>query len=111
MTVEVRLVDPGRPIEYRGRIRHAMRRVTIDRVWHVYLDGEPVGAIAYVMRTRETRTRGRTYVNTRWQSPAWMWTARRPDPNLPTPYFNGAEAYSKADAVERILRDHERSTS
>lgn len=111
--VEVRRVLDGEPQTYRGRHRGQSRTVKIDRVWHVYADGVPVGAIAYVMLTRETRSRGRTYVNTRWSSPGWVWSATPPNPDLPTPYFtrSGIEAYSRKDAVDRILREHERSTS
>lgn len=111
-TLEVRQVLDGDRRMWEGRRTWGEGRpINVGRTWHVYLAGEPVGAIVFRMFTRETRSKGRTYVNSRWESPGWAWSSKAPDPNLPTPYISGLEAYSKLDAIERIIRDKEYNPS
>lgn len=100
--IEVRQVTPGHQVTHVGRHSRTQRRVRIDRTWHVYHAGVLIGRVAYVMRTRETRSRGRTYVNSRWQSPAWIWDDGGDD-RYPDPHFRGLEAYSKTDAIARVV--------
>lgn len=65
------LVDEGRPVEY-VTARSGRRTVQIDRRWEVLRGGRRIGEVRYEMRTRETRSKGRTYVNSRWWSPGWI---------------------------------------
>ena len=65
------LVDEGRPVEY-VTARSGRRTVKIDRRWEVQRDGRRIGEVRYEMRTRETRSKGRMYVNSRWWSPGWV---------------------------------------
>jgi hypothetical protein len=71
------LINPGRFVTYRGRNSGRQRTVRIDRQWEVTLDGEVLGYIRYDMLTRETRTAGKRYVNSRWQSPGWTYSSDR----------------------------------
>lgn len=99
---DLTLVDEGHEKTYRTA-RGAKNTVQIDRVWRVLKDGEIIGTIVYEMITRETRSKGRMYVNRRWESPGYRWT-------LGTKRYGWrSEAYSRSDAIEKIIRDHERS--
>lgn len=97
----VRLTKEGRPIEHRGPRAFEARTIKIDREWEVSIDGEVIGYVVYRMLTREQRTPGRRYVNRRWQSPGWEYRENS--------YWRGFEAYSKKDAIERLVRGHERA--
>lgn len=101
--------NEGTPREYRGRNSFAKRTITVGREWDVFLpDGTFIGTIRYAMITRERRTGQRTYVDARWESPGW--TYRTPASDGTRGYGRGFEGYSKGESVERLMRDHERST-
>ena len=99
-SVEVELVDPGHRIQFKGKRSwgHA-REISIDREWAVKCDGTVVGRIWYAMRTHEQRSPGKMYVNSRWQSPGWVFST---DP-ASTRYSRHREAHSKKYAIEQIL--------
>lgn len=94
------LIEPGERIKYRGK-RGAEREVTINRKWRIELDGEVLGFVEYRMATREQRTPGRMYVNSRWRTPAWFYI---PGPDA---WRRGYETFSKKYAVERIVADYQ----
>lgn len=101
--------DEGTEREYRGRNSSRKRTVTVGREWDVFLpDGTFIGTICYAMITRERRTGQRTYVDARWESPGW--TYRTPASDGTRKGYSGFEGYSKGESVERLIRDHERST-
>lgn len=101
---ELVLVSEGTEVEYRGRRAQRIKRAKVDRVWHVVVDGEVIGSIAYVMLTRELRTPGRMYVNARWESPGWKYAAKvYNSAREGLGFARGIEAYSRADAVKRLL--------
>lgn len=105
MTLTIKRMLDGDPIEYKGARSHRRRTATVDSLWYVYdAKGRYVGRVAHVMRTRERRSRGRTYVDARWQSPAWIYDYGfgDPEPAFVTPHFRGLEASSRADAVGRM---------
>lgn len=106
--IQVVQVSEGRPVEFRGQ-RGTKRTVKVGRIWLVLYDGEVIGAILYSLHTREQRTPGRTYVNRRWQSPGWSMVKGEKAKNATehSTMFRG-EAYTKKDAIERIVNDHER---
>lgn len=98
----ITLVNPGRVIDFKGkRSWGTSRRITIDRMWEVTIDGEVIGYIHYRLLTREQRTLGKRYVNSRWQSPGWTRSA--------TKHGRDLEVYSKKDAIERLVSDHHRN--
>jgi len=68
----VTLTNPGHPREVKGKYS-AKRTVMIDREWTVEVDGVLVGHIRYHMVTHERRSKGKMYVDSRWQSPGWGW--------------------------------------
>jgi len=55
------------PVKY-GRRRTIERRL---KAYDVILDGVMIGRVFEAMATFERKTRGRTYVNSRWRSPRW----------------------------------------
>lgn len=95
---------PGEKIVHTGRRSRRKRTITVNRVLKVTYDGKVIGTICYKLLTREQRTPGRTYVNARWQSPGWAYSYRDESGH----YFSGLEAYSKTDAIEKIVSHHER---
>lgn len=95
----VTLVEAGHSVQHRGRRRGNARTVTIDRVYEVTLDGAVFGYVGYAMRTREHRTPGRRYVNSRWQSPGWAYG--------PSKSWQSIGADSLKNGVERLVRDQE----
>ncbi|WNM68257.1 hypothetical protein SEA_JDAWG_49 [Microbacterium phage JDawG] len=101
---EVKLVQThaGREVEYSGRRSYDKKMITVGKAWDVLLGDEVIGTIEYRMFTREDRTPGRMYVNSRWESPGWGYTegARHTGRQW--------EARSKKDALERIVRAHTR---
>lgn len=107
--VTVELVEDGKWVEHSGkRSWSGKKRIRVDRLWVVKKDGKIVGAIAYRMMTREQRTPGRRYVNSRWQSPGFeSWNTTE----MPTLYSGPSykrEAFSKSDAIENILWNMEK---
>lgn len=102
---EVKLVQThaGREVEYSGKRSHGdKKKIIVGKAWDVLLGDEVIGTLEYRMFTREDRTPGRMYVNSRWESPGWGYTegARHTGPQW--------EARSKKDALERIVRAHQR---
>lgn len=91
------LVAEGRPMEYvtRGGQRKTVR---IDRRYSVTLDGQVIGYVEYRMATRETKSEGRRYVNSRWSSPGW-YACR-------TEFGRGYESpdYTRQGAVSYLIR-------
>lgn len=85
----------GDRIEHRGHRSRAKKTITVGREWEVSLEGKVIGTVVYRLFSRERRTPGRTYVNARWNSPGWGYRADLLSPTI--------EAYSKKDAVEKIL--------
>lgn len=107
ITVTLVQTSLGSEIEYRGRNSSHKKTVVIDRKWDVFDDeGNYLGAISYEMQTRETRSRGRTYVNTRWQSPAWKYASATRTGDRPN--FHFSEGYSKSECIHRLKRDYDR---
>ena len=107
--VTVVQVQEGEQIEHVGRLRREKRKIRVNRVWHVIYNGTIIGSVIYKLITRELRTPGRTYVNARWQSPGWAY--RNGEARSAYDFHRPLECYSKKDAVERIIRDYERSLS
>ena len=100
VTPRLVLVDPGHPIEYRGRLSYRRQTITIDRKWDVFLGDELIGRIEHRMFTRETRSKGKRYVNSRWQSPGWAY--------IVPGSWRGIEAYTRKDAIRSLVDHHER---
>jgi hypothetical protein len=90
--------NSGREVEHRGKNRGAVRTIKINRTYDVIVDGIVVGMIEYRMFTRETRTAGRMYVNSRWESPAWGFATGEN-----TFIGRQMEAPTKAEAVKRVV--------
>lgn len=67
--------------------------------YQVLLDGQVIGRVRRALLTRERRTKGRTYVDARWQSPGWVYT--REDRR----YGRAWDALSRKNGVERLLMD------
>ena len=67
--VTLRLTD-SETAEHRG-LRSERKTITLP-TYDVLLDGEKVGVVKRAMVTRETRSKGRRYVNSRWTSPGWV---------------------------------------
>ncbi len=91
----------GREIEHRGK-RGNKRTITVNREWDVYLDDVKIGSIVYRLMTREQRTPGRRYVNSRWESPGWE--------AITVGSWRGLERSSKKDAIEYLVWRHERNS-
>jgi len=66
--------------------------------YEVLLDGEVIGEVEREMMTRETRTAGRRYVNSRWRSPGWTYRGANGR-------WSGLECYSRRGGVERLPRE------
>ena len=95
-------VREGEAIEFSGKRSWGQKRtITVGRMWEVSLGGEVIGYIHYRLLTREQRTPGKRYVNSRWRSPGWTTSD--------TMHGRNVEAYSKKDAIERLVRQHEGS--
>lgn len=90
VTVEIEEVNAGEHITVRGR------RVLVGQEYDVYLLGTFIGKVRKSMVTRERRTRGRTYVNARWQTPAWQ----RSRPSLYPSWF---EDSSRVHAIRSLI--------
>lgn len=99
--VKLVVVHEGRKVEYQGRGYSAKKQITIGKVWDVLLDDEVIGQIEYRMFTRENRTPGRMYVNSRWESPGWGYSTG-------SGFGRQFEASSKKDALERIVKARSR---
>lgn len=111
--IQVVQVTDGEPVEYSGK-RFAKKTIKVGRIWQVLYDGEVIGAILYTLITREQRTPGRRYVNSRWKSPGWQYTtdaekAKNANSQYSSAFHRAGEAYSKKDAVENIVWNHERN--
>lgn len=92
----------GREVTYRGHIRGQKITVKVDREWDVFLDDEKIGSIRYHMLTRERKTPGRMYVNSRWESPGWTWHP------LGGGGWRGFELDSRKWCVEALVNFHKR---
>lgn len=95
--VEVVQTERGRVISHTGHRSRNKRIIAVDRVWAVSVDGVLVGTIEYRLITRERRVTNRMYVESRWESPGWMYSTPGAD--------RGLEAPSKAAAVEQLTYD------
>lgn len=91
----------GHKVKHRGIRSYEVKEITVDREWTVTLDGVVIGRITYSMITRERKTPGRRYVNSRWESPGWR--AYLPSAGA---YGYGRESYSRADAVRHLVFLH-----
>lgn len=66
----VRKVQPEREVQVG---RYSRRRTVKLKAYEVYApDGALIGVVYQDMQTFERKTPGRTYVNSRWQSPRWF---------------------------------------
>lgn len=103
--VEVELLIDGDWIEYSGKRSWSdKKRIRVNRLWVVKKDGKVIGAIRYVMITREQRTPGRRYVNSRWESPGFeSWSCDEAPRSIYDGPIYRREAFSKSDAIESIL--------
>lgn len=73
-----------------------------ESVYDVAIGGTVIGRVWRQPFTREKRTGNNKYVDRRWQSLAWTWS-------LTDTYhdrMHQMEAYSRQDAVDRLVRDH-----
>lgn len=68
--IEILLRKAGAERIYAGRNRR--KTAVVGKIFEVLLDSTGVGFIDYDLATRERRVAGRTYVEARWQSPAWF---------------------------------------
>lgn len=102
MKVEVVQIEAGHEREYRGHHRGQLMKARVGRVWDVLIDGEVVGEVRFDMRTRETKSYGRTYVNSRWESPGWTWRMKE------LGWGRGLERSSKKQCVAAIVNNYER---
>ena len=95
MKIILRFVEVTTSIHHPRR-GGAGREVKLPR-HEVLLDGMKIGEVERAMMTRETRTAGRVYVNSRWESPGWEYRS--------VGRFGSTECYSRIDGVERLLRE------
>ncbi len=102
--LELTLTKPGHEIVYRGTRSRTMKKVTIDREWDVTLDGVSIGRVIYRMATHERRIGQRTYVEARWQVPAWFAQSGER-------YSHQFERWSKKSAVDWLIEQHNRENS
>jgi hypothetical protein len=93
--VVVTQTKAGEEIEYRGPKSRTKRTIRVNREWSVSVDGEFLGTLRYSLVSRERRSEGKRYVNARWDAPAWTY--------LYPGEFRGIEAFSKADAIDRLV--------
>lgn len=102
------LTKDGRTESYRTKRTGERKSVRVGREWSVHIDGVLIGHIRYEMLTREQKTPGRTYVNSRWHSPGWQYRSTG------LSWFEPVPSTRKA-AVERLVRiwtlDRQRATS
>lgn len=99
---EVVLVEEGTLTQYQGRRSYQKRTIRIDRIFEVRHGDEVVGTVMYQLVTRESGRRRSGVVFARWQSPAW--TFRRGSGR----WGRTTEAYSKKDAIQRLIDGHRR---
>lgn len=99
--IEVIQTSKGEKLTYSGK--NGKKEAVIGAAFTVYIDGVVIGHVVRELQTRESRTRGRIYVNRRWESPAWVRYSSRGG--------HGFEEYSKADAVRRAVFFWEREIS
>lgn len=90
ITVEIDQVKEGEHVTHRGKT------IIVGQEFDVYLLGTFIGKVRRSMATRERRTPGRTYVNARWQSPAWQ--RARPDV-----YPTWLENDSRASCIRSLI--------
>lgn len=100
--VAVEHVREGTPTTYGSR--HGQKTTKIGDRWHVKHNGKVIGIIERDLVTREQKTPGRMYVNSRWKSPGWRY-------GIGEPNYLRQEAYSKKDAIERIMWHLEKGLS
>ncbi|HEX8321603.1 hypothetical protein [Longimicrobium sp.] len=74
---------------------HKREPIKLPR-YQVRLDGETIGTVERALLTRERRTPGRRYVNSRWESPGWRY-ARTGSRSL--------ECTSRRSGVVEVLHD------
>lgn len=80
-----------------GTARHNGKDITLTK-HAVYADDIEVGKVFRAMATRERRTRGNTYVDRRWTSPAWYYQ-RTTDTRCSTDHP------SRREALKRLLHE------
>lgn len=103
----------GHEIEFSGKRSWGDKRtIKIDRLWVVEIDGQIIGHIRYRLLTREQRTPGRRYVNSRWQSPGWEYQeSSEPYTSIYSGKSYWGEATSKKQAVENLVWQHTRKST
>lgn len=80
-----------------GTIRELKgKQVRVGVEWEIYRDGVYIGTVTHRLFTRERGPAGARYVHSRWESMGWGYASERAGRQL--------EAFSKRDAIERIVR-------
>lgn len=97
-TVRLLLKEEGEQREIRGK--HEIRKQRIGQVYAVMLDETLLGYVHRRMVTRETRSKGKRYVNSRWESPGWLRS------DSPTMAWSYAESTSLKQAARSLLWEY-----
>lgn len=97
--VVLRLVEQH---HYEHRVHGEVKREAMP-TYEVLVDGVKVGSVERRMFTREHKSKGNRYVNTRWTSPGWCGRALRGTGRY-------LEESSRRAALEQVLATHLGST-
>lgn len=98
-------VTRERVVDHRGRNSRRPQQVKLV-TYDVRVDGALVGQVLREMVTRETRSAGRVYVNSRWESPGWRnqldyrWAGKH---GLQGRRYHGLDYYTRKAALEDLL--------
>lgn len=82
-------------------VKHGRRRpktTTLKSYDVINAEGHIIGQVMHEMATFERKTRGRTYVNSRWQSPRWFYQPAGE-------WRRSIEYTSRKQAIEALLFD------
>lgn len=96
--VKIELREKGEAVKV-GRHFGQPRTVSLNSYNVIGPDNSLVGVVRLDMATFETRSKGRTYVNSRWRSPRWFY-------RVGTGYGRSRSFYdTRKQAVEALLRE------
>jgi hypothetical protein len=83
--VELVQTNAGREQEFVRKRWRPSPTVVKMKEYDVLLEGQKIGEVAQALATFERRTRGRTYVNSRWHNVRWFYELDK-DPAFRTKY-------------------------
>lgn len=102
--VEIAQISKGSKQLYVGR--NGLRTVTLGQTYRVLINETIIGSVTRELVDQSHKTPGLTYVNRRWQTPAWVANPTR-STHYHAPHFYD----TKKEAIEALIERAERQTN